>query len=224
MLEKNKIFFYDLEYALFYELDLDTIHEYTTTGHKSKIFLKKLDYYFQSYFKLRYELNDLTVSFYKNTNYYLWYFISLINDTVKTDDNYIKDMDSFRIVTFLQRKRKMNIVIKLDGRIQMSVTSGTAAKKLEMKKKKDRKSIKLSSIMIKNAYTYLSTNNLLSKCVIQFKGTENILYLYNRVILKLNLKLKEVYFIFTPFLTTKFKYKKVRSLKKNFRKKFFKAI
>ena len=51
ILKKNELFFIDIEYVIFYELDVTTIHGLNNNIHKSKKWVKYLTYYWTSLYK-----------------------------------------------------------------------------------------------------------------------------------------------------------------------------
>lgn len=74
--------------------------------------------------------------------------------------------------------------------------------------------------MLKSVFKGIKPEKQLVKSILQIKGTTIYINRYLDIINQLNFKFKEVYFIYTPQITNKFNFKKVRSLKKNFRKNY----
>lgn len=95
-----------------------------------------------------------------------------------------------------------------------------ATKKLGIEDKKSKKSLKVFNIMIKSILKNIKPLNKFFRCILQFKGSNSYIYKYIETLNKLNFNFKESYIIYTPTIPKKFRFKKVRSLKKNFRKNY----
>lgn len=103
------------------------------------------------------------------------------------------------------------------------ITPGIITKKLDIIKKKNKKTNKVTNIMIKSILKTYYKNENFHKLIIQIKGTKSsfikILIFFKDIIKKY----VDTYFIYTPVIAfNKKSFKKIRSLKKNFRKKYFK--
>lgn len=95
--------------------------------------------------------------------------------------------------------------------------------KLGLKTKKTKKSNKITNLLIKSIITAYWESENFYKVIVQIKGTKISFYKIVDFIKKLSVKYTDIYFIYTPSIThNKHCFKKVRSLKKNFRKKYFK--
>lgn len=220
-LKKNKLYFYEKEYVIFYEIDIDTVYGLTDKEHKSKYTIKYLLPIFLDIFDSIKIFPEVFKIYKNNRSYYLWYFFKKYSKRLKFGKNYWKNIEKYKLLTLFQKKRKLNIILKRGEKTYLNLTPGIGTKKLNMVNKKDKTLNKVRNWMIKKSFKYLYTKGFLYKCIIQFKGTTTNLHVYSEFLLTLNFKFKEVYFIFTPYIPYKFKYKKVRSLKKNFRKSFF---
>ena len=104
----------------------------------------------------------------------------------------------------------------------LNLTAGMSIKKLNMIEKKNKKSLKVTNIMIRSVIRDLRNIGIDNKLLIQFKGTKFDINKHLELLNKHILKYKEIYIIYTPIITNKYIYKKVRSLKKNFRKNYLK--
>jgi hypothetical protein len=117
----------------------------------------------------------------------------------------------------------LNINLSYKNNLISSITPGIITKKLEIYSKKNKKSTKIINIMIKSILKTYKNNENYHKLVIQIKGTKssfNKILIFFKDIIK---KYTDVYFIYTPVIAfNKKKFKKIRSLKRNFRKKYFK--
>lgn len=214
------MFFIEKEYVIFYELDITTIHGLNNNIHKSKTLVK----YFTNYWFFLYKNVPNFLQFYKLSpiiSYtYLFYYINRYNKNIKIRRNFWKSSYNYKIITLHHKSKKLNITVKNSKRILITLSSGISTKKLGIEEKKNKKSIKVFNIMIKSIFKNIKPSNQLLKCILQIKGTNFYLYKYIDYINQLKFKFKEVYFIYTPIITHKPKFKKIRSLKKNFRKNF----
>lgn len=104
-----------------------------------------------------------------------------------------------------------------------SITPGIITKKLDIQTKKNKKSSKIINIMIKSMIkTYRQDENF-HKLIIQIKGTKISFFKITSFFKDLLKKYTDAYFIYTPVIPNNNKnFKKIRSLKRNFRKKYFK--
>ena len=135
--------------------------------------------------------------------------------------NIWKNYDNYKIVTFHHLNKKLKITVCKHNKLLVNLSPGIVTKKLGIEEKKDKKSNKIFNIMIKSIFKGFKPTNYIFKCFFQFKGTTVFANKYIDYINKLNFRFREVYFIYTPCISNKFIYKKIRSLKKNFRKNYF---
>lgn len=160
----------------------------------------------------------------KNTFYkkyvYLIYFYRRSNERVKINKNFYKDFLSYKVITFHYINKKLRIIVTKNNKIILNFSSGIVTKKLGFEEKKNKKSIKTFNIMVKSVLKGLRPVGNIFKCILQFKGTTVYIKKYLELLKKLDFKFKEVYYIYTPKIPNKTTFRKVRSLKKNFKKKF----
>lgn len=219
ILKKNELFFIEEEYVIFYELDITTIHGMNNNVHKSKKWIK----HFSEYSEVVLD-NFYMLSFYKilknlYKNYiYSFYFLKRYNKSIKLKKNFWKSLHFYKIFTLHHKLKKLNITVKVDSQLLLSLSSGISAKQLGMEEKKNKKSFKVFSIMLKSVFKKFKSTNNIFKCIVQFKGLSFFLKKYTQYLSQF--KFKEVCFIHTPSTSNQFRFKKIRSLKKNFRKNF----
>lgn len=215
ILKKNKLHFIEKEYVLFYELDINTIYGLNNNIHKSKSFIKYFNNFFLNYI-IFYNINFKFSLFYKYI--YVFYFLKKYNKFFKYKNNLWKNLHNFKLFTFYHKTKKLRLIVKKNLKILVNFSSGMATKKLGIEEKKNKKSLKVFNIMIKSLFKNLKPHNTLFRCILQFKGSNSYLYKYLETLNKINLLFKDVYLIYTPSIPNKNNFKKIRSLKKNFRK------
>lgn len=228
ILKKNEVFFIDEEYVIFYELDPTNIfNDKRHVEHKSKRWSKHFDNFiedlFAFLFHLMYEKNSKF--FFINTHHILnvFYYIYKFNRKYTIKRNFFKRFYYHNILTFNFLKKKLNITYSCKNNLISSITPGIITKKLDIINKKNKKSIKIVNIMVKSMLKTYRKNENYHKLIIQVKGTKSSFYkilIFVKDILK---KYTDAYFIYTPVISfSKKNFKKIRSLKRNFRKKYFK--
>ncbi len=228
ILKKNEIFFIDEEYVIFYELDPTNIfNDKRTLEHKSKRWSKYFDKFIEDLFIL---LSVLIIDKKFNklilTNFnikHAFYYIYKFNRKYTIKKNFFKRFFYHNILTFNFLKKKLNITYSYKNNLISSITPGIITKKLEIISKKNKKSTKIINIMIKSMLKTYKKNENYHKLIIQIKGTKSsffkILVFFKDIIKKYT----DAYFIYTPVISyNKKNFKKIRSLKRNFRKKYFK--
>jgi hypothetical protein len=137
--------------------------------------------------------------------------------------NFFKRFYYHNILTFNFLKKKLNVSLSYKNNLISNITPGIITKKLEIYNKKNKKSTKIINIMIKSMLKTYKNNENFHKLIIQIKGTKSsfvkILVFFKDIIKKYT----DTYFVYTPVIPfNKKNFKKVRSLKRNFRKKYFK--
>lgn len=168
-----------------------------------------------------FNLLNFNFFFKKHNKYdYLFYFLKKFNKTIKVKKNYWKNLENYKLITFNHKFKKLRLIVSKKDKILINLSSGMATKKLNIEEKKHKKSLKIFNIMIKSVLKGLRPSNFFLRCLIQFKGVNSYLNKYLETILKLNFNIKETYVMFTPNVSKNFKFKKIRSLKKNFRKNY----
>lgn len=228
-LKANEILFIDEEYVIFYELDPTNIsNDKRSPIHQSKkwskFFEKYLDH-LQPFFHTFYINNLLnhTNSNKMRISSTILYYINKYNLKYRKKRNFFKRFYYHNILTFNFLKKKMFATLTYKSLLKSYVTPGILTKKLGIESKKSKKSTKLLNMVVKTILkTYWSNENYY-KLIIQIKGTS---LNYNKLmefLKSLLLSYTDAYFIYTPVISNNNKkFKKVRSLKKNFRKKYFK--
>lgn len=228
MLKKNEVFFIDEEYVIFYELDpTNILNDKRNLEHKSKRWSKYFDAFIEDFFffldVLIYNRNlsrNLITDFrIKHVFYYMYKF----NKKYTIKKNFFKRFYYHNILTFNFLKKKLNITYSYKNNLISSITPGIITKKLDIINKKNKKSTKIINIMIKSMLKTYKKNENFHKLIIQIKGTKSSFFkilIFFKDILK---KYTDAYFIYTPVISyNKKNFKKIRSLKRNFRKKYFK--
>lgn len=126
-------------------------------------------------------------------------------------------------MTFNFLKKKLNITYSYKNKLLSSITPGIITKKLDIINKKNKKSTKITNIMIKSILKTYRKNENYHKLIIQIKGTKSLFFKILILLKDLLKKYTDAYFIYTPVISfNKKNFKKIRSLKRNFRKKYFK--
>lgn len=229
MLKKNEIFFIDEEYVIFYELDPTNIfNDKRNLEHKSKRWSKYFDKFIEDlFFFLNILIFDKNLS--KNLivdhhTKHVFYYMYKFNKKYTIKKNFFKRFFYHNILTFNFLKKKLNINYSYKNNLVSSITPGIITKKLEIISKKNKKSTKIINIMIKSMLKTYRKNENFHKLIIQIKGTKSSFFkilVFFKDILK---KYTDAYFIYTPVISfNKKSFKKVRSLKRNFKKKYFKS-
>lgn len=220
-LKKNELFFIDEKYVIFYELDVNTIYGLNNNVHKTKGLIK----FFTNYMSIM--SNFAYFNFYsKNINTYnykysyAYYFLTKFNKTIKIKNNFWKEFYNYKIISFHHFSKKLRLIISKNNKMLINFSSGMATKKLGIEEKKNKKSLKIFNIMIKSILKNIKPKNRFFRCIIQFKGSNSFINKYLETLDKLNFNFKEAYIMYTPKIPKKFKFKKIRSLKKNFRKNY----
>lgn len=228
-LKKNEIFFIEEEYVVFYELDPTNIsNDKRSPIHQSKKWSKFFERYTHHLepFILVFYLNNLTN--YTNLNKIkissiIFYYINKYNTKYRKKKNFFKRFYYHNILTFNFLKKKLSATLTYKGLLVSCVTPGILTKKLGIESKKSKKSTKLINVVAKTIIkTYWSNENYY-KLIIQIRGTSVNYHKIIDFLKSLLLSYTDAYFIYTPVISNNNKrFKKVRSLKKNFRKKYFK--
>jgi hypothetical protein len=152
-----------------------------------------------------------------------FYYIYRFNRKYTIKKNFFKRFFYHNILTFNFLKKKLNITYTYKNNLISCITPGIITKKLDIVNKKNKKSNKIVNIMVKSMLKTYKKNDNFHKLIIQIKGTKlsfiKILIFFKDILKKYT----DAYFIYTPSITfNKKNFKKIRSLKKNFRKKYFK--
>jgi hypothetical protein len=117
----------------------------------------------------------------------------------------------------------MNVTLVCKNKLISSITPGIITKKLGIQSKKSKKSIKIINVMVKSILKTYKNNDNPHKLIIQVKGTKTTFFriiVFCKDIIK---NYTDAYFMYTPSISNnKQNFKKIRSLKRNFKKKYFK--
>jgi len=164
------------------------------------------------------DVNIIQSCFFKTFSY-----IYNFNRKYTIKRNFFKRFYYHNILTFNFLKKKLNVNLSYKNNLVSSITPGVITKKLEIHSKKNKKSTKIINIMVKSMLKTYRNNENFHKLIIQIKGTKSsftkILVFFKDIIKKYT----DTYFIYTPVISfNKRNFKKIRSLKRNFRKKYFK--
>lgn len=171
------------------------------------------------YFDSKLKLNLIKSKNILNTFYYVHKF----NRKYTIKKNFFKRFYYHNILTFNFLKKKLNITYTYKNNLISSITPGIITKKLDIINKKNKKSNKIINIMLKSMLKTYKKNDNFHKLIIQIKGSKSSFFrilIFFKDILK---KYTDAYFVYTPSISfNKKNFKKIRSLKRNFRKKYFK--
>lgn len=224
--KRNEIFFIDEEYVIFYELDPTNIfNDKRITEHKFKRWTKYIDNMIEDSLIFIETYDDSIFGSISTHNkvFNIFSYIYKLNRKYLIKRNSFKRFYYHNILTFNFLKKKLNVNLTYKNNLVSSITPGIITKKLEIYSKKNKKSTKIINIMIKSMLKTYRNNENFHKLIIQIKGTKSsftkILVFFKDIIKKYT----DTYFIYTPVISfNKQNFKKIRSLKRNFRKKYFK--
>ena len=228
ILKKNEIFFIEEEYVIFYELDpTNIVNDKRELQHKSKKWSKYFNSFIDSLSTFLQSIPDVNyntiINLRKNGIWFLFYYMSLFNKKYVIKRNFFKRFIYHNILTFNFLKKKLNITLRYKNKLISSITPGIITKKLDIETKKNKKSTKINNIMIKSMLKTYRNNPNPHKLIIQIKGTKLAFFKVVDFCKEIIKTYTDAYFIFTPSISNNKKhFKKVRSLKRNFRKKYFK--
>lgn len=228
MFEKNEIRFIDEEYVIFYEMDPTNIYnDKREISHKSEMWSK----YFENYILLLYTyifdysiMNNLIKSKFNNCSFlHSFYYINKFNKKYVIKKNFFKKFFYHNVLTFNFTKKKIYATLTYQNKLISYVTPGIFTKKLDIETKKTKKSNKITNVLCKSIIRTCLQNENSHKLIIQIKGTKiNLFKIIEYAKLSLR-KYTDAYFVYTPIISSNTKrFKKKRSLKKNFRKKYLK--
>lgn len=154
---------------------------------------------------------------------YVLYYVNKFNKKYVIKKNFFKKFFYHNVLTFNFTKKKMFATLTYQDKLVSYVTPGIFTKKLDIDAKKTKKSNKILNILCKSIAKTCLNNENSHKLVVQIKGTKISFYKiidYIKITIK---RYTDAYFIYTPVISSNNKrFKKIRSLKKNFRKKFLK--
>lgn len=164
--------------------------------------------------------------FQKNYNFlYLIKFYNLINFLkINNNHNKLKYFNYYFIIKFLKNKTK--IYINNNFKCIYSLTPGILMKKLQIKTKNIKKSEKIANLSIKSATKSILEKKIKGNIIVNLKKIDSKNYksvsIISKFLKKNELKFK-ISFIFTPnMIITRVKFKKIKSIKRKFVKKFIK--
>jgi len=227
-IKKNEILFIEEEYVIFYELDPTNIfNDKRNVSHKSKNWSK----FFESYINLLYIyiydyifIHDLNQNDHNKCSFlHVFYYINKFNKKYLIKKNFFKKFFYHNVLTFHFTKKKVYATLTYQDKLISYVTPGIFTKKLGIETKKTKKSGKIVNVLCKTIVKTCINNENSHKLVVQIKGTKISFYKIIDFIKLTIKKYTDAYFIYTPVISSNNKrFKKIRSLKKNFRKKFLK--
>lgn len=151
------------------------------------------------------------------------YYLNLNYNKIKklNNGNYFNNENL--IVLLDIRKSKPKIFILKDGKCFFSLTGGLIFKKLNLSKKKIKKSEKMLKLLLKTTFIKLQKLFLSKNYIIHIKGTKSNIFNILLIIGK-SFK-KKLSLIYSPYISYgRFKFKKIKSIKKRLRKKFTRLI
>jgi len=154
---------------------------------------------------------------------YVFYYIIKFNRKYTIKKNFFKKFFYHNILTFNFTKKKISATLTYQNRLISYVSPGIFTKKLGIEAKKSKKSTKVMNVLAKAIVKTCLNNENSHKLVVQIKGTKLSFFKVIDFIKITIKKYTDAYFVYTPVISNNnSRFKKVRSLKKNFRKKFLK--
>lgn len=195
--------------------------------HNSIKWSKYFDTYILSLYLYIYDcyiIHDLIKSSFNNfIRLNIFYYLSKFNKKYLIKKNFFKRFFYHNVLTFNFTKKKTYATLTYQNRLISYITPGIFTKKLGVEIKKLKKSGKILNVLCKTIIKNCLKNENSHKLIIQIKGTKISFY---KIIdyIKLSIhRYTDAYFIYTPVISNNnYRFKKIRSLKKNFRKKFLK--
>jgi len=151
------------------------------------------------------------------------YYINKFNKKYLIKKNFFKKFFYHNVLTFNFTKKKTFATLTYQDKLISYITPGIFTKKLGIETKKTKKSNKILNVLCKTIIRTCLNNENSHKLVVQIKGTKIGFYKIIDFMKTSIRKYTDAYFIYTPVISSNnYRFKKIRSLKKNFRKKFLK--
>lgn len=172
--------------------------------------------------------NDLIDLFYRfctlknkiKNSFLLKYYNNLNLKKLKKikSDLYYKNFNKKLIVIIDIRRIKPRIVVLNNNKCILTLTSGIIFKKMQMKEKSIKKTQKMFNIMMKLVSTNLKKKINCNNFIIHIRGTKS--KLINTIIfIKNSFKNDNLFFLYSPHIEYKLKFKKIKSIKRRLKKK-----
>jgi hypothetical protein len=156
----------------------------------------------------------------KNANLIYIYYFNSSSFLLHKFGNFNNNFYLF-ILDLRKKKPYINIIVRKQNTVSLSV--GVVLKYLKIKEKKFKKKTSSLYLMLKIVLTIIYKDiNFKKKNIFEIKGLRKDIYLIIKFI-KTNIFLKNLILIYTPNLIGKsLKYKKIKAIKKNLKKKLIK--
>lgn len=213
------------------EVELKFLTNSNLIGYNSNL-LKMLKFTMIQYEKTISDYNSFGLNFFNvinkkssrilnSLNYYYKFNYSKLK-RIKEGNYYVNSENIVVIIDIRPSKPIISTISK--NKCLFNITSGIIYKKLSMKQKKTKKTEKMFNLMLKATFLNLQRRVSFKKCVVHLKGTRsnlfNVLVLINK-----NFKTKEIYMLYSPHIGyNRFKFRKIKSIKKRLRKRFSRLI
>lgn len=165
-----------------------------------------------SVWKIKNNVNEFLVKYYNNLN------LSRLNNI--NNDNYFKNLEKEVIIMIDIKNSKSKIVVSYKERCILTVTPGIIFNKLKLKEKSIKKTQKIFTLMIKLVINSVKNKIKSKNFIVHIKGTK--IKLSNLVVIikkNFNKGNDKIMFMYTPSINYKFKFKKVKSIKRRLKKK-----
>ena len=213
------------------EKELNFINNAEILGYNT-ILLNLLKNFLNIYSKYIDKLKNLKIDgkfFNKNKNNNLYhpynYYLELNFLKLKKikNNNYYKNSENIIFIIDMRFSKSRIFLINKD-KCLFGITSGLIYKKLNLKQKKIKKTEKMLNLMLKSAVMKAQKTINFKKCIIHLKGTKSNIFNI-LVLIQKNLAKKQISFLYSPYISYgRFKFKKIKSIKKRLRKKFSRLI
>jgi hypothetical protein len=226
-LESNIMLFIEEEYIIFYELDRKNIYnEKTNYKHKSyrlMMFYKNCITEFIKYCNLNLNIyyNSLFYDVLSNT---ILFYNKIFHNKISINCNKkLVFYYNYGILTINILKRRLLLYFIYNTKLKVTLTPGMISKKLDIIEKKAKTSTKIVNLMFRLGLKVICDKHKLTQLIINIKGTRYEIYKYIDLI-KRNIPAGiYTFFIFTPNVRYNLvKFKKIKAIKKNLKKKLIK--
>lgn len=154
-------------------------------------------------------------------NFFLFRYYNFLNlkklNRINNNE-YFQNFNKKIIIIIDIRCIKPKIIVLNNNKSILTLTTGIIFKKMQMKEKSIKKTQKMFNIMMKLVATNLKKKINCNNFIIQIKGTKS--KLINIItFVKNSFKENNVFFLYSPTIDYKLKFKKVKSIKRRLKKK-----
>lgn len=177
-----------------------------------KILKNKFIDLFYRFFTIKSKIkNSFIFKFYNSIN------LNKLNQINK--NNYFLNFNKKLIIIIDIRNIKPRIVVINNNKCILTLSTGIIFKKMQMKEKSIKKTQKMFNIMMKLVSTNLKKKINCNNYIIHIKGTKSKL-LNILVFIKKSFINNNLFFLYSPRIDYKIKFKKIKSIKRRLKKKF----